>query len=338
MSKNIDIVVGRTPASYGVQADDWVGLTDSRTVDKTTPPPTNGMLVMGAGEQSGPQTFKALDGRLAARAGVSSPLVAGCHTYSGATFPSSFSASTQQQFYNYGCKAGILNVKTDWTTGHSLANGDHDSKIQNWPNTMPSDFTLYLICDHEPEDDTNALANASYWRAGQARIANIIAEMDHPRFHYVVCHMGYTFEASSGRNPEDWNPWPLMTSAAKARTIFGPDGYTKMKNTAGTSYDSMDDKLGKAFTKGASWGAERFAVSEHMLNNNVKASGAVCANWWNNVAFPWIRDKNLAYYAFFAHKGRAAGGQDDPPNDGTPYIDTPEEETAFANFCMEFNR
>lgn len=284
-----------------------------------------GLLVLAEAETSGTNSYPSLDSRLAARVGTSAPLLAGRHSYSGSSFPSSFSASTQQQWYTYGTKFGLLNVKCDWA---DLAGGGQDSKILGWAATIPSDFVLYVTANHEPENDGKN-DQASVWRAGQARIANLIAQVNSPRLHYAVCHMGYTFESASGRNPEDWNPWPQMSAAAKARTIFGPDAYTKVTSTGG-AYQSMDSKVGVAFAKAATWGAQRFAISEHALNNDVGASGAVVAGVWTSHILPWLRSKNLVYYAFYGHSGPAAGT--------SPYIDTTEEETVFGNFALEFRR
>lgn len=327
MARTINITVGREPRAYARTVQDVVGVTDSRSPVLTPGPTPSGMKIFVSSKTTPASTeWRTLDARIAGRMGVNTPLFAGRHSYSGSSFPSSYGASTAKQSGDYGCKFALLNVKTNWT---DLASGALDSRILGWPATMPSDFTTFIIFDHEPEND-GRLADAPTWRAGQARAANLIASMNHPRFHMAVCHMAFTWKSSSGRNPNDWNPnrEGTMTSAALARTIFAPDGYCDMNNTSGSSYDTMGSVFDAPFAAGAAWGFQRFAISENTLNNDIGASGSVCANWWTGHAMPYIRSKNLVYYALYNSTGPAAGTN--------AYIDTVEEETAWGSFLLEY--
>ena len=287
-------------------------------------PATDMIVVLAASEggtgQNAWTAFVALDDALASAASTTRPFSAGRHTYSGNTFPSLFSNTNANADYTAGYSHSVLNVKCPWD---QLANGTLDQHINDFIDSIPTGHTLYLIINHEPENDGNPLG-ASVWRAGQARAANIIASRNDPRCHFAFCLMTYTWDPGSGRNPSDWNPARegTMTSAAMARTIFAPDGYTKVRNSSGTSWDTMDSEFASSFSSAASWGFTRFAISEHALNNDIGAPATAIANIWNTSLFPWIDAAGLVYYAGYSDQGPAAGTN--------ARIDTPEEIAAFS--------
>lgn len=273
--------------------------------------------VLGAG---------ALDERLANRVGRSTPFLKGEHTYSGNNFPSTFSTSNARFGQAYGYPISILNVKCDWT---QLSNGGMDDHITNFVNSIPAGHVVYLIINHEPENDGNP-AGSGVWRSGQARAANLIASLNDPRCIYAVCHMTYTWKAASGRNPEDWNPTGGMTTAALNRAVFAPDGYTTVRNSSGTTIDTMASEFTAPFAAAQAWGFSKFAISEHSMNNDIGAPTSACVNWWNSDHLPYLRSiNNLVYYAFYNHTGPASGTNSN--------LDTPEEELMFGTFAAEQN-
>src|SRR5699024_3576861 len=146
----------------------------------------------------------------------------------------------------------------------------------------------------------------------------LIASIDSPKCHFGICHMTYTWRQASGRDPEDWNPTPGMTQAALDRTIFAPDGYTKVLDSSGSSWQTMQSEFDDCFASARSWGFARFAISEHALNNDAGASPAAVASIWENDYLPWIDSQDLAYYAYWSSEGYPAAG-------ANARIDTPEE-------------
>jgi hypothetical protein len=301
------------------------------------PDPWSGMIITFAASEGGTgsnvwEAAVALDQTLATGQGEAVPFYAGRHSYSGNSFPTTFMGSSAGANYDYGWTHSVLNVKTNWT---SLANGSFDTHIANFIASIPVDHTVYLIIDHEPENDGRN-GEAATWRNGQARAANLIASINDPRCYYAVCHMAYTWVPASGRNPDDWNPINpggtiTMTTAARQRAIFAPDGYTDVENSSGTSFQTMDERFTPLWTWATSRGFEKFAISEHALNNDIGAPAAAIANIWETDHFPYIEGAGsgvpLVYYAGYSSEGPAAGTN--------ARIDTPEEIAAFGTWVKK---
>lgn len=204
--------------------------------------------------------------------------LAGPHGYSGTSWPSTYSASAVSWAVGAGYSYAFLNVKTGGVSSwQSLADGTGtftDSFINNFINSVPANVTLVFGVNHEPENDgsqpasdggTWEIANAPVWCAGIARVANLVAAANRPNVYFCVIHMSDTFpddgvvsgaRGINGRVTSRWNCWAGMTAAAKGRTIFGPDGYTKMREAAvalsGTTSSTFITSSGDAtnFTTG----------------------------------------------------------------------------------------
>ena len=299
----------------------------------TTPwTPWQGMKLVAAASQGGTGSnwwtaFQTLDADLAAAAGEATPFLAGQHTYSGSNFPSTFAATTASGNPGYGLPYSVLNVKCPWD---QLADGTLDTKITGFVNSIPAGHTVYLIINHEPENDGNPLGAAT-WCTGQARAANLIASLDDPRCVYAVCHMSYTWDPASGRNPQDWNPVNggtiTMTQVALDRAVFAPDGYTKIYNAAGTNVKLMGQEFDACFNAAAAWGFTRLAISEHSLNNDAGAPVSVVVPIWENDHLPYILSKKLEYYAIYNSEGPASGTNSK--------LDTPEELAMMSTFVKD---
>ena len=320
--------------AYIANSPNWRQIPGGQAVPGEGSGPTPGVewssmkVIAAASDGSGSnwwQRIQELDSDLAGAVGESTPFLAGQHSYSGNNFPSTFQTSNVRNNPGYGWGYSVLNVKCDWT---SLANGNMDGTINSFANSIPAGHKVYLLINHEPENDNNP-AGAAVWRAGQARAANLIAGLDDPRLEFGVCHMTYTWRPASGRNPSDWNPWPQMNAAAKQRTIFAPDGYTTIRNASGTNIDTMAGEFETAFNDAVNnWGVQRLAISEHSLNNDINAPVGPIINWWQNDHLPYIRSKNLVYYAYYNSPGPASGTNSK--------LDTPEELDMFGNFVKEY--
>ena len=288
---------------------------------------TTTKIILAASDANGANAYarvRELDLDLANQVGNVIPFAAGNHTYSGNSFPATYGASNARDDDDYGWNYSVLNVKCDWT---DLASGNLDTYITTFVNSIPSGHKVYLLINHEPENDGNP-AGAATWCTGQARAANLIAALNDPRCEFAICHMTYTWVPASGRTPSDWNPAPQMTTAAKNRTIFAPDGYTTVRNSSGTSIDTMASIFNACFADATSWGFSRFAISEHSLNNDLNAPVSAVVSWWNTDHLPYIRSKNLEYYAYYNSPGPASGTNSK--------LDTPQELTMFGNFVEEY--
>ena len=94
-----------------------------------------------------------LEDEMATHLGVAKPLFDFHHGYSGNSFPSTFQTSSVKDNPGRGWPYSVLNVKTNWT---SLANGSFDTHITNFIASIPTGHKLFLLINHEPENDSNA--------------------------------------------------------------------------------------------------------------------------------------------------------------------------------------
>lgn len=193
-----------------------------------------------------------LDDDMAAGIGRPGRILAGPHTYSGSSWPSTFSATSVSWADDDGYEYSFLNVKTGGVSSWpSLRDGTGtftDAFINTFIDSVPVTTKLVFTVNHEPENDgtqpsgdggTWELANAEVWCRGIARVANLVAARNRPNVFFAVVHQTDTFpddgvvsgaNGINGRVTARWNPWQYMTAAAKGRTIFAPDGYTKLRN------------------------------------------------------------------------------------------------------------
>lgn len=189
-----------------------------------------------------------LDDQLAAAISRPGRVLAGPHTYSGASWPTTYANSSGSWADDDGYAWLFLNVKTggvsSWTDLRDGTGTWTDARINTFINSVPSSIKLCFTVNHEPENDgtqpagdggTWEIANADNWSRGNARVANLVAAANKPNVVYLVCHQVTTFPTNgevsgargiNGRVTSRWNPWQYMTPQAKDRTVFGPDGYT----------------------------------------------------------------------------------------------------------------
>lgn len=194
------------------------------------------------------------DDALAAAISRSGRILAGPHTYSGSSWPSTFAASSCSWAATDGWSFAFLNVKSgavsSWPSLRDGTGQFTDAFINAFIDSVPSNVVLVFTVNHEPENDGTQpsgdggvweTANAPIWGQGVARVANLVAARNRPNVYFAVVLMKVTFPAngslggtgSNGRVPSRWNCWQYMTAAAKARTIFAPDGYTEITTSTG---------------------------------------------------------------------------------------------------------
>lgn len=198
--------------------------------------------------------FTGFDDRLETSIGRTGPILAGPHGYSGTSWPATFASSAVSFATSTGYPWSWLNVKTgsSYTTWQGVVDGDWDAYCTTYVNSVPSDHNHVIILNHEPENDGTQPSSdggtwenqyGPIWSQGQARIANLIANLNKPNVYFAVCLMTDTFPANgtvgslglNNRNPQNWDCWQYMNSAAKARTVFAPDGYTEVDATSVTA-------------------------------------------------------------------------------------------------------
>lgn len=254
--------------------------------------------------------------------------------------------------YNWGLQ-NMQIPYTQWAGPY----GGLDSTVTSLLNSVPADFTLICAFAHEPENngpfpsaDGGTWQNTygPAWSQMQAHLAELFVTLNKPNCWLTVIHMGDTFPLATGtpgalgNNQKDaskWNPWQYMSAAAKARTIFGPDVYTKMLDDAGTSssYTKLGTRHGNIvnYVTASGWGVQRIAVSEHTINNDILASDAHVAAAIRDDMRVYLRglksQGKLAYYAHFntSDTGGASGANG--------WFDDPQELTEFGGLVREIN-
>jgi hypothetical protein len=284
------------------------------------------------------QSVLLLDQEIANSVGRNRPFVHGPHSFSGHSFPSSFSSSSAGPNPSNGYGFSILNVKIGYPQWQAAGAGSWDQHVVNFVQSIPQGHKVYLLADHEPENDGSGLGLTDnqfatqyghHWCAWQRRIAQVIADLNDPRCEYVVCHMAWTWDTSSGRNPAHWDVASnggSMPQYVKDRTIIGPDGYQIITPSDGLNR-TLAGQIGLVHNYFRARGFTRMAISEHGFNNRNGRPQEVIASYVTNHLAPYIRDNELV---FFAHwESDYMGSSFDTS------IKSPVVRQAYANIILE---
>lgn len=336
-----------TAATVTIDVDSLT-ISDGADWVPSVPPPVAVTLVGASSNRPSVNNARTsttnLEAALRAASGQSRQHLYVRHTYNGNTFPTTFAGTLAATDPADGYRASVINVKCDWA---GLAAGTFDQRIRDFADSVPAGYVVYLIINHEPEND-GRFGDAALWCAGQARAAKVAHDYANPRLFIAVCHMATTwFPPGSNGRETDWaDPIvadPNFTASVKARTVLAPDGYCKMTNSSGTAFTTPDSRFGAVWAWADANGWTARAVSENALNNDAGAPQTACASWLSDVLAPWLVAEELVYYLYYESPGPAAGGQ--TPSEATaeangwsPYLDTAGELSAYAAICLTHNQ
>lgn len=120
---------------------------------------------------------------------------------------------------DFGKRASWHSVKSSWT---GLVAGNDDTALTSFLNSIPPDHELMLTYAHEPENDNplnQEVARSAEWRAAQAYFYDLVKSV-RPQTLVGPILMAYTYNPSSGRDPENWTPNPAKMD------FFGIDAYS----------------------------------------------------------------------------------------------------------------
>lgn len=129
--------------------------------------------------------------------------------------PSTAPAKVRQ---DYGKRTSWHSVKANWV---EMANGNHDSTVTSFLNSIPSDHELWLTFYHEPENIYplgEEPARSAEWRAAQHHFYDLVKSV-RPATLVGPILMGWTFDPASGRSPANW------TVDADKCDFYGVDEY-----------------------------------------------------------------------------------------------------------------
>lgn len=146
-------------------------------------------------------------------------------------------------------------VQTADTGWNYTINGNHDAAIRSFVNSVPSGHKMYLIYNHEPENDGGS--PHILWRQAFARFAKVVLDCGKSNVTPAFNLMAYTWNSS--RNPWDYNPARHMTAAEAGATVGLLDGYGD-DNPSGRNPVA---NFAEAYTQITSeWGFRGFGVAE----------------------------------------------------------------------------
>jgi hypothetical protein len=294
------------------------------------PPPPVGSVMLIASTQPPPTDLRLcrlnIDTLLAQAISRSRPLLSGSHVYSGASFPATFAASNAATDPGDGWHHSLLNVKIADTEWAAAGGGTWDAHLTAFVQSIPVGHTVYLVVNHEPENDhadTAATTWGPAWCAMQRRLAKVVADLNDPRCQYAITHMAYTWFTAT-RNPDDWDftsSGGTMPQYVKDRTIVAPDGYTSMTASGGVNY-SISARFDPVLNYFRGKGMTKFGVAEHAFNNDAGASPEAVAAVITGQLHPFITANGLIFYAYYDSTGPAAGTN--------AFLDSAAERLAYA--------
>lgn len=264
-----------------------------------------------------------LDAALAAAAGATRPVMDVWHIYEQ-SIPTSWSNCKAKWAGAVGAKVVVLNVRTDWQKG---AAGQNAAALEAFARSKPAGTVLYLILDHEPENDTKegmvGRESSLLFCQSFARQARDILALDLPDVHVAFCPMGGTVRAwEPTRNPwgaKDYDPLPGLLGDALPEVIYAPDCYVES-----VAYDPEIWDFTYLWAQGKGFG--RFALSEFaQVDARPSRNKAAETAAWMPKLGAWAARWSFEYVAWF-HSDVGF----DTPGDG-PYLDDdPRKAAAYA--------
>lgn len=173
----------------------------------------------------------------------------------------------------------MLNIKCGWA---SAAAGSQNANFASLVSSVPSDGkTLWLILNHEPENDTGA-GTAAQWRAGIAQFAKtVIDNRGSKDIRPGFCLMADTFNNAS-KNPDQWNPAAELAAlgVSLAEVVFACDGYSQDPSPTGRQ---PIDVFKKPFDTVKSWGFSRLAIGETACQSHDGTAATYAKTWVDNL-------------------------------------------------------
>lgn len=306
----------------------WIRLRNGVADGGSTPPPNNdiyvGMLNSPVGEAQWVITE-------AEWGGVKSGIA---RTFS----PGLPSTPPTDMTRSYGKRASWHSVKADWD---EMASGVHDSTLISFLNAVPADHELMFTFAHEPENDGVSPANGSNpaynawvaeyapkWRAACEHFYDVV-KATRPQTLVGPVLMGFTFDSSSHRDPNDWR-----ISGSKC-DFYGLDPYNPYLFPmvgAPNNWVNQPSSQVTAFTAFCASLGCRPAIAETACHEDASGIGPQRKVDWMNSFFNYTKANNyLAFCYFNAYK----------PNDTAPEMmlnSSPQSLAAWANILSAHQR
>ncbi len=260
--------------------------------------------------------YKRLETSLARHGGT----LDGFHSFSGtATLPFG-SGGTNAVHLALGGTTPVVNAKTPNNDLRNVPSGRYDAGFLALCDSWPRDRGGYLTMDHEASNPSKGIAPADY-RAAWAHYARLF--LSHPVSQTVTfasVGMGFDYEPASGRNPDDWNPLPLLSDEERTRVVLAADIYFKATDSAERGWAIK----AKPFFDYVNARGYRSAIFETALNNDSDQPPHVVGPILEGLGAYMRAEPSLELVAFYEATGPAAGTN--------AWVDTSEEEAALATW------
>lgn len=186
-------------------------------------------------------------------------------SYSSGAISGTFSSTTTS--WDENDRASWFSFKGDLAT---FSSGGYDSALTSWLNSVPAGHELYLTARHEPENDGIVAAD---FRSAMQQFYTVAKSARPETIVVSPLYMDYTFDPSSGRDPEDWYPGDAYTDC------IGVDCYNPwhwpMVGSPETWKDAPSDEMLAFLTfcesKGKPWALGEFSSMEDTSDLTRKA-------------------------------------------------------------------
>jgi hypothetical protein len=183
-----------------------------------------------------------------------------------------------------GKRVSLFSFKANWS---EMAAGQHDADVRNLVNSIPAGHLTYLCWFHEPENDGTAASFVPAFR----RFASVVKALGKPQVKVTLILMTWTWEAASGRNPNDW--WP----GAEYLDAVGLDGYNSYNGTNKLTWKAVPDIFQTATDWVRAHGASEIGIAEtgcreHLTNPDAKAK-------WLRDGVKWADAQRFSFFCYF---------------------------------------
>jgi PKD repeat protein len=272
-------------------------------------------------------SMQALDDDLATVAGLptTAPVADFWHVYNGSTMPTSWSTSGGAQSAANGWDS-MTNIK--WASGEIRTDAGR-TKFNGFLASIPASLKVYLIGQHEPENDPNAgdAAWREAWRLDQAEFVKLVIDFDPDGDHVIPMSV---FMGDPPRSWNDFNFFPNLRPGDVDKMVCGWDAYPKTRSATATLPDRTDDP-GFKYDPVANWyraqGCSRLGIGETTLNNNEMVAQSLVDQWWAVKLPAWLdANEEVEVVALYDASGPAAGTNG--------YINTPGELGPVADLML----
>lgn len=214
----------------------------------------------------------------------------------------------------------VVNAKTPGNDVRNVPGGRYDAGFLALCDTWDPERGGFLTMDHEASNPKKGIDPRAYREAWAHYARLFLAHPISQTVTFASVGMGFDYEAASGRNPDDWNPLPLLSAEEQKRVVLAADIYFRATDTAERGWATK----AKPFFDYVNERGYRSAIFETALNNDARVADAVVGEVLFGLGERLRAEESLELVAFYEATGPAAGTN--------AWIDTSQEYAALASW------